>query len=155
MLTRSVAVSALVLSLAACGGSGTSGSTTTTVVSSFSNACESTLTKFAVDLLVSRGDMEPVKAEWPDNANVQDLLETAYLIGKPLVEKDSLGPAVNYINQVIVNSCRDNDVFNWVQKLGTGSPGYHGNCLDGKLPVDIAKVEPCAADATPVTTTVP
>lgn len=136
------------MGVAACGGSGTSGTTSTTVSSSFTNDCERTLGAFAVNLLTSTGDMAPVKAQWPDNSSVRDLLETIYLISKPLMDKAAVGVAVNYMNEVITNSCRDNDVFNWVQKLEPGSDGYRGNCLDSKLPADVAKVEPCAADTT-------
>ena len=152
MLRRILVASALVMGVAACGGSGTSGTTSTTVSSSFTNDCEKTLSKFSVDVLVSYGDMAPVKAEWPDNSSVQDLIETIYLIAKPLVDKVAIGPAVNYMNEVILNSCRDNDVFNWVQKLEPGSDGYRAECLDNKLPADIARVEPCAAGATTTTT---
>lgn len=148
MLKRILVASTLVLGAASCGGSGTSGTTSTTVSSSFTNDCERTLGAFAVNLLTSTGDMAPVKAQWPDNSSVRDLLETIYLISKPLMDKAAVGVAVNYMNEVITNSCRDNDVFNWVQKLEPGSDGYRGNCLDSKLPADVAKVEPCAADTT-------
>ncbi|MEY3588683.1 MAG: hypothetical protein RJA47_1279, partial [Actinomycetota bacterium] len=80
MFRRLFAASALVIGLASCGGSGSSGATTTTeVTGSFSNDCERILSTFAVDLIVSYGDMTPVKAEWPDNSSVQDLLEAVYL----------------------------------------------------------------------------
>ena len=155
MIRRVLAASALVAALAACSGSGSTEVTTTTLGNSFTNACESTLSKFAVDLVVSYGDMTPVKAEWPDNTSMHDLLETIYLIAKPLVDKVAIGPAVNYMNEVVINSCRDNDVFNWVLKLEPGAQDYKKNCLDKKLPVDIAKVEACAADAPATTTTAP
>jgi hypothetical protein len=156
MFRRLFAASALVIGLASCGGSGSSGATTTTeVTGSFSNDCERILSTFAVDLIVSYGDMTPVKAEWPDNSSVQDLLEAVYLIAKPLVDKVSIGPAVNYMNEIVVNSCRDNDVFNWVQKLEPSADGYRSDCLDDALPKDIAKVEWCPSNAPATTTTAP
>ncbi len=155
-MTRRVLTTILLVgSLAACGGSGSATDTTVPVESSFANDCERLLSNFSADAVISYGDFAPVKAEWPDNTNVQDLVETIYLIAKPLIDRVTVGPAVNYMNEVITNSCRDNDVFNWVQKLEEGSAGHKSNCLDGKLPADIAKVEPCADDAPASTTTSP
>ena len=159
MIRRIVLATALAGSLVSCGGSqDSSGAVDTTAPvegQGFANECERILGKYAGELVLSYGDMAPVKAEWPDNKDVQDLLEAVYLIAKPLVDKVTVGPAVNYMNEVIVNSCRDNDVYNWVQKLEAGDAGHKANCLDDKLPADIAKVEPCADDAPATTTSAP
>jgi hypothetical protein len=155
MVRRALVALVMVAGLAACGGSESTPDTTAPVESSFANDCERILGKFSTEAVISYGDLAPVKAEWPDNKNVQDLVEAIYLIAKPLIDKVTVGPAVNYMNEVITNSCRDNDVFNWVQKLEEGAAGYKSTCLDGKLPEDIAKVEPCADDAPATTTTAP
>lgn len=155
MFRRALVALVVTAGLAACGGSDSAPDTTAPVESSFANDCERILSKFSVDAVISYGDLAPVKAEWPDNKNVQDLVEAIYLIAKPLIDKVTVGPAVNYMNEVITNSCRDNDVFNWVQKLEEGAAGYKSTCLDGNLPGDIADVEPCADDAPAATTTAP
>lgn len=155
MVKRALVALVMVAGLASCGGAESAPDTTVPAGSSFANDCERLLSKFSVDAVISYGDLAPVKAEWPDNENVQDLVEAIYLIAKPLVDKVTVGPAVNYMNEVITNSCRDNDVFNWVQKLEEGSEGYRSNCLDGKLPADIAMVEACPDDAPATTSTAP
>jgi hypothetical protein len=155
MTRRVLAGILLVAGLASCGDTETATDTTAPMESSFANDCERLLSKFSVDAVISYGDLAPVKAQWPDNKKVQDLVEAIYLIAKPLVDKVTVGPAVNYMNEVITNSCRDNDVFNWVQNLEEGAAGHKSTCLDGELPADIAKVEPCAEDASASTTTAP
>lgn len=146
-LLAALGSTALVLGCSSGGGTGT---TTTTGPQ---EPCEAALRTLAVDTVLAYGDLTLVKDAYPGTPEMHTLVETMWLIADPLMRKGGVSIAINYLDTVTVNSCRDDDIHNWVLKAEEGSAEWRSGCLDGKLPADIAAVEPCAATAT--TTTAP